>query len=66
MTLVTRQTLKAEKSDKKRNFSLEQIKTYNLIKGAVWNCVIMDGESNLPKEQQKVELVLLRDLMKEL
>jgi len=36
-----------------------------MIKSAIWKCVIAP-EANLPKEEQKVELNLLRDLMKEL
>ena len=36
-----------------------------MIKSAIWKCVIAP-EVNLPKEEQKVELNLLRDLMKEL
>jgi len=65
VALVTMKTLRAEESDKKRTFSLYQIKCYNLVKTAVWNCV-MDNESDIPKEEQEVELVLLRDLMKEI
>lgn len=36
-----------------------------MIKTAIWNCVV-DDDSKLSKEEQKVELVLLRDLMREL
>jgi hypothetical protein len=36
-----------------------------MIKSAIWKCVIVP-DATLPKEEQKVELNLLRDLMKEL
>jgi len=49
----------------KRSFNLRQIKTYNLIKNSIWNCV-MPTEAEVNKEDMVVELVLLRDLMKEL
>ena len=52
-------------TEQKRSFNLHQIKTYNLIKAAIWNCVIVK-DSEIPKEDQVCELVLLKDLMHEI
>ena len=40
---------------------LEKVRQYSHIKNAFWNCVI---DLKTPKDEQKVDLVLLRDLMK--
>ena len=49
----------------KREFSLKQIKTYNQIKAAIWNCVL-ERDPDGPEDKQLVDLVLLRDLIREL
>ena len=49
----------------KRLYSLAQIKAYNLIKSKIWSCVMDPGNRNQASEQKVVELILLRDLMKE-
>ena len=51
-------------TEKKRSFNLKQIKTYNMIKKAIWNCGMPTGP--VPKEERVVDLVLLRDLMREI
>ena len=50
--------------ESKRTESLKQTKNFNLIKEAVWGCVL--GDPSSPKSVQQVDLVLLRDLMLEL
>lgn len=52
-------------TEERRNFSLEQIKTYNVIKTAIWNCVIPEDETT-PRNLQQVNLVLLRRLLGEI
>lgn len=43
---------------------MENVKTYNQMKSAVWNCVIDSSESD--SNLHYVELLLLRDLLKEI
>jgi hypothetical protein len=42
---------------------MTQIKTFNLIKSAVWNCVL---DQEVPKSEQMVNLILLKELMVEI
>ena len=41
---------------------IEKFRSYSHIKNAFWNCVLDDPKT--PKKDQKVDLVLLRNLMK--
>lgn len=51
----------------KRKYNLVQIKTYNSIKRAIWNCVmVVDHADSSQKSNDQVDLVLLRDLMLEI
>lgn len=51
----------------KRKYNLVQIKTYNSIKRAIWNCVMaVDQTDSSQKSTDLVDLVLLRDLMLEI
>jgi hypothetical protein len=51
IALETLTTMRAEQADLKRTFSLDQIKVYNSVKAAVWNCVMNNGP-DIPKEEQ--------------
>ena len=42
---------------------MTQIKTFNMIKNAVWNCVI---NQEAPKSEQMVNLALLKKFMAEI
>ena len=43
---------------------MEKIKTFNIIKNAVWSCSFTDGE--IDRADQTVNVVLLRDIMHEI
>ena len=45
---------------------MEVIDSYNLIKNAVWNCVLVGEDSDIPRSLQEVNLVMLRDILLEL
>ena len=45
--------------------SFSKIKTFNMIKNAIWACTIEDDKS-IPRSEMQVDLVLLRDLLQEL
>lgn len=45
---------------------MSRVKTFNLIKNAAWSCVLNRESEQVQKEDQMVNLVLLRDLMHEL
>jgi len=62
---LRRQRSNADFTEERRNFNLEQIKTYNMVKAAIWNCVIPQDETK-PKNLQEVNLVLLRRLLGEI
>ena len=42
------------------NQNMRTIQTYNLVKNAIWNSVLDDS---VPKDEQMVSLVLLRDIL---
>ena len=44
---------------------MENLKTFNLIKRAIWSCVLIGVECK-DRTGKQVDLVLLRDLMLEL
>ena len=46
--------------------SFKAIKTYNIIKNAIWGCVLDQHEDDIPKEDKQVDLTLLRELMHEI
>ena len=45
---------------------MQRIKTFNLVKNAAWNCILLEKTDGVEKDEQKVNLTLLRDLMLEL
>jgi len=62
---LSRQRSVVDSTEERRNFNLEQIKTYNMLKAAVWNCVIPQDETK-PRNLQEVNLVLLRRFLGEI
>ena len=62
---LRRQRSKADFTEERRIYNLEQIKTYNMVKAAIWNCVVPQNETK-PKNLQEVNLVLLRRLLGEI
>ena len=42
---------------------IEKLRSFSHIKNAFWNCVLDDPKTT-PKKDQKVDLVLLRNLMR--
>jgi len=48
---------------KNREVNIRQIKTYNMIKNAVWDCVL---DLKVPKSEQIVSLALLNEVMVEI
>ena len=55
----------ARGSSERQSKNLQSIKTFNLIKNVIWNCVLIKSEKNDTSEEV-VNLVLLRILMKEI
>ena len=41
-------------TEKKRNFNLRMIKTYNAVKTMIWNCVLEQDEKIVPRYDQRV------------
>ena len=48
-----------------RDQNMRAIRTYNLVKNAIWSCVL-DDISVTKRSEQKVSLVLLRDILAEI
>ena len=55
-----------EAAEKQRQKNMNKVKTFNMVKNAAWNCVLQDESDDVKKEDQKVNLVLMRELMQEL
>ena len=47
-----------------RKETMNRIKTFNLLKNAIWACVL--DQKSVPRSQQQVDLLLLRNLMLEM
>ena len=45
---------------------METINAYNLIKNAIWNCVLEADDESIPRSEQQVNLVMLRDILLEM
>lgn len=43
-----------------------RVKTFNLIKNAAWSCVLNTELDSVEKEDQRINLVLLHDIMHEI
>ena len=46
--------------------NMEIISSYNVVKNAIWNCVLVGEDSDIPRNQQEVNLVMLRDILLEI
>ena len=46
--------------------NLDVINSYNLIKNAIWNCVLEGESETIPRSEQQVNLVMLRDILIEM
>ena len=49
----------------RREKNMQNIKTFNMIKRAIWSCVLLEKDWD-DRANKMVDLVLLRDLMLEL
>ena len=49
-----------------RERNIQNVKTFNLVKKAAWSCALINEHDGVDKENQRVDLVLLWDLMSEL
>lgn len=46
--------------------NMEIISSYNVVKNAIWNCVLVGEDSDIPRSEQEVNLVMLRDILLEI
>ena len=46
--------------------NMETINAYNLIKNAIWNCVLKADDESIQRSEQQVNLVMLRDILLEI
>lgn len=44
----------------------ETINSYNLVKNAIWNCVLEGEDSKIPRSKQEVNLEMLREILLEM
>ena len=49
----------------RRERNMQNIKTFNMVKRAIWSCVLLEKDWD-DRANKMVDLVLLRDLMLEL
>ena len=49
----------------RRERNMQNIKTFNMVKRAIWSCVLLEKDWD-DRANEMVDLVLLRDLMLEL
>ena len=49
----------------RRDRNMQNIKTFNMVKRAIWSCVLLEKDWD-DRANEMVDLVLLRDLMLEL
>ena len=55
-----------ETVERGRERNIQNVKTFNLVKKAVWSCALLNEHDGVEKADQRVNLVLLWDLMSEL
>ena len=46
--------------------NMDVINSYNLVKNAIWNCVLEGESETIPRNEQQVNLVMLRDILLEM
>ena len=52
-----------QQENKNREENMRQIKNFNLMKNAIWNCVL---DQEVPSSEQMVNLTLLNEVMMEI
>ena len=46
--------------------NMEVINSFNVVKNAIWNCVLVGEDSDIPRSDQEVNLVMLRNILLEI
>ena len=62
LDLINRKVETKKKFTDRNEENMYKIKQFNMIKEAIWNCVL-DDPAEVPREEQQLDLILLRDLM---